>query len=209
VYLLKHKSDAFTAFKDYKAYAENVTGQSMGEFQMDKGGEYISKAFLAFLREYGIVAQMTVRNRPQQNGVAECANRILEEHTTSMFEQAGLPDSFRGEAVGAYVYVRNMIPTAANPKTKKPEVSNLHIWGCNAYVHVQKDKWTGIHSHIQQCIFLGYPSDYVGWKFYNPVTRKIVISERAEFDEHYFPAFKQKVELLILPVVSSPTAFVL
>jgi hypothetical protein len=48
-----------------------------------------------------------------------------------------------------------MIPTAANPKTtpfelwhkKKPEVSNLRIWGCNAYVHVQKDKWTGIHSH--------------------------------------------------------------
>jgi hypothetical protein len=27
----------------------------MGEFQMDKGGEYISKAFLAFLREHGIV----------------------------------------------------------------------------------------------------------------------------------------------------------
>jgi hypothetical protein len=26
LYLLKHKSDAFTAFKDYKAYAENVTG---------------------------------------------------------------------------------------------------------------------------------------------------------------------------------------
>jgi hypothetical protein len=56
VYLLKHKSDAFTAFKDYKAYAENVAGQCMGEFQMDKGGEYISKAFLAFLREHGIVA---------------------------------------------------------------------------------------------------------------------------------------------------------
>jgi hypothetical protein len=65
VYLLKHKSDAFSAFKDYKAYAENITGQCMGEFQMDKGGEYISKAFLAFLREYGIVVQMTVRNCPQ------------------------------------------------------------------------------------------------------------------------------------------------
>jgi hypothetical protein len=83
---------------------------------------------------------MTVRNRPQQNGVAEHANR-LEEYTTSMLEQAVLPDSFRGEAVGAYVHVCNMIPTAANPKTtpfelwhkKKPEVSNLRIWGCNAY----------------------------------------------------------------------------
>jgi hypothetical protein len=78
---------------------------------------------------------MTVRNRPQQNGVAECANCTLKEHTTSMLEQAGLPDSFRGEAVGAYVHVCNMIPTAANPKTtpfelwhkKKPEVSNLCI----------------------------------------------------------------------------------
>ena len=47
-----------------------------------------------------------------------------------MLEQAGLPDSFRGEAVGAYVHVCNMIPTAANSKTtpfelwhkKKPEV---------------------------------------------------------------------------------------
>jgi hypothetical protein len=117
VYLFKHKSDAFTAFKDYKAYAENVTGEHMGEFQMDKEGECISKAFLAFLREHGIVAQMTVKNWPQQNGVAECANRTLEEHTTSMLEQAGLPDSFRDEAVSAYVHVCNMIPTAANPKT--------------------------------------------------------------------------------------------
>ena len=212
VYLLKRKSDAFTAFKDYKAYAENITGQRMGEFQMDKGGEYISKAFLAYLREHGIVVRMTVRNRPQQNGVAERANRTIEEHTTSMLEQAGLPDSFRGEAVGAYVHVRNMIPTAANPTTtpfelwhkKKPEVSNLRIWGCNAYVHVQKDKRTGIHSHMERCIFLGYPPDYAGWKFYNPVTRKTVISERAEFDERYFPALKQKVSLPILPVVGSP-----
>jgi hypothetical protein len=212
VYLLKHKSDAFTAFKDYKAYAENITGQCMGEFQMDKGGKYISKAFLAFLREHGIVAQMTIRNRHQQNGVVECANCALEKHTTSMLEQAGLPDSFSGEVVGAYVHVCNMIPTSANLKTtpfelwhkKKPEVSNLHIWGCNAYVHVQKDKQTGIHSHIQQCIFLGYPPDYAGWKFYNPVTRKIVILERAEFDECYLPALKWKVELPILPVVGSP-----
>jgi hypothetical protein len=71
-------------------------------------------------------------------------------------------------------------------------------------MHVQKDKQTGIHSHIQQCIFLGYPPDYAGWKFYNPVTRKIVISECTEFDECYFPALKQKVELPILPVVGSP-----
>ena len=36
------------------------------------------------------------------------------------------------------------------------------------------------------------------------MTRKIVISERAEFDERYFPALKQKVELPVLPGVGSP-----
>jgi hypothetical protein len=51
---------------------------------------------------------MTVKNWPQQNGVAERANCTLEEHTTSMLEQAGLPDSFRGEAVGAFVHVHNI-----------------------------------------------------------------------------------------------------
>jgi hypothetical protein len=54
---------------------------------------------------------MTVRNWPQQNGVAERANRVLEKHTTSMLEQVGLPDSFRAEAVGAYVHICNMIHT--------------------------------------------------------------------------------------------------
>jgi hypothetical protein len=71
-------------------------------------------------------------------------------------------------------------------------------------VHVQKNKQTGIYSHIQQCIFLAYPPDYANWKFYNPVTRKIVISKHAEFDKCYFPALKQKVKLPILPVVGSP-----
>jgi len=32
---------------------------------------------------------------------------------------------------------------------------------------------------------------YKGWKFYNPTTKKVVISERADFDERYFPMSKR------------------
>src|SRR6201994_2821508 len=212
VYLLKQKSAAFSAFKEYKAYAENITGQQMGQFHFDKGGEYMSNEFIGYLKQHGIVLRMTTRNCPQQNGVAEHANRTIEEHTTSMLEQAGLPDSFRGEAVAAYIHIWNMITSSTNMKKtpyeiwhkKKPNVSNLRIFGCNAFVHVQKDKRSGIHSHIQRCIFIGYPTGYAAWKFYNPVTKKVVISERAEFDERHFPALKQKVNLPVLPVVASP-----
>ena len=73
---------------------------------------------------------------------------------------------------------------------KKPNVSHLQVWGCTAYVHVQKDKRTGIGSHIEKCVFVGYPDGYKGWTFYNPTTKRTVISERAEFDERYFPGLK-------------------
>ena len=64
----------------------------------------------------------------------------------------------------------------------------LRVWGCVAYVHIQKDKrdWGSLGSHMEKCIFIGYPPDYKGWKFYNPITKKSIISERAQFDERYF-----------------------
>ena len=40
---------------------------------------------------------------------------------------------------------------------------------------------------MEKCVFIGYPDGYKAWKFYNPATRKVVISERADFDERFFP----------------------
>ena len=38
---------------------------------------------------------------------------------------------------------------------------------------------------MEKCIFIGYPEGYKGLKFYNPVTKKVIISECADFDEWY------------------------
>ena len=38
---------------------------------------------------------------------------------------------------------------------------------------------------MEKCIFIGYPLRYKGWKFYNPETKKVIICERADFDERY------------------------
>jgi hypothetical protein len=70
---------------------------------------------------------------------------------------------------------------------RKPDISHLRVWGCLAYVHVQKDKRRSLEPHMEKCVFVGYPSGYKGWKFYNPITQKYVISERTEFDECVFP----------------------
>ena len=62
VYLLKQKSETFDAFKQFKAWAENVTGQRPGTLRDDKGGEYMSREFNAFCIDHGIQRQHTARN---------------------------------------------------------------------------------------------------------------------------------------------------
>ena len=50
-------------------------------------------------------------------------------------------------------------------------------------MHVQKDKRPALRPHYEKCVFIGYPEGYKGWKFYNPTTKRTLISERADFDE--------------------------
>ena len=52
---IKAKSDVFDAFKQFKAYAENQSGHRIKTLRDNKGGEYMSNAFLQFTTECGIV----------------------------------------------------------------------------------------------------------------------------------------------------------
>ena len=198
VIFLKLKNETFTAFKRYKAYAENHLNAKIKSLKNDKGGEYISNKFKDFLFKHGITSQYTVCLRPQQNGVTKHMNQTIQEHVVAMLEESHLPPSFLGEAVASYIHVWNCCPTTSlTSKTpyelwyhKKPDVSHLCVWGCTAYIHIQKDKHTASGSHMEKCIFIGYPDGYKGWKFYNPITKWAVISEHAKFDERYFPGLK-------------------
>jgi hypothetical protein len=112
-----------------------------------------------------------------------------------MLYEAQLPPSFWGEALAAQIHVWNRLPTSSLKRMtpheawfkRKPDISHLRVWGCLAYVHVQKDKRRSLAPHMEKCVFVGYPSGYKGWKFYNPSTQKYIICERAEFDERVFP----------------------
>ena len=46
----------------------------------DRGGEYTSNVFKALCLQSGIIQELTEAYSPQQNGVAERANRTLVEH---------------------------------------------------------------------------------------------------------------------------------
>ena len=55
---------------------------------------------------------------------------------------------------------------------------------------------------MEKCIFIGYPNGIKGWRFWNPETKKVVISEWADFDEQYM--YKSLLLKRNYPIVSSP-----
>ena len=50
----------------------------------DNEGEYIDGRFSEYYATHGIKMEKTILGTPQQNGVAECMNRILNECARSM-----------------------------------------------------------------------------------------------------------------------------
>eukprot|EP00253_Pinus_taeda_P009532 PITA_09532 len=66
---------------------------------------------------------------------------------------------------------------------KKPSLSHLRVFGCDAYVHVPKEEIIKLDSKYENCIFIRYKDGLKGYKFWNLVTRKVVYSQDVLFRE--------------------------
>ena len=47
---------------------------------------------------------------------------------------------------------------------KKPSVKHLKFFGCDAYVHVPKEKRSKLNNKYEKCSFIGYKDDMKGYK---------------------------------------------
>ncbi|KAJ2913228.1 hypothetical protein MD484_g7184, partial [Candolleomyces efflorescens] len=43
---------------------------------------------------------------------------------------------------------------------QKPDLGRFRVFGCRAYVFVQADERKKLESHMQKCVFVGYPAEY-------------------------------------------------
>jgi len=213
LYFLRNKSETFQAFKVFKAAVELETGLKVKALQDDKGGEYMSKAMEEYLAAEGIQRRHTMRAEPHSNGIAERANGIIANRATSLLYESKLPPSFWKHAVANVCYTHNRMPTSPLPNStpyetlygKKPDVSHLRVFGSLAYVHIKKDKRHGLSPHMEKAIFIGYPTQYKGWEFYNPATKKIILSDRADFDERVCPGTHIYYPNQVPPIPLPPT----
>ena len=75
VYVIKHKSDVFKIFCEWKTEVEKSLRHCVKTLRTDNGGEYTSTEFEEYLRNEGIKYELTIPKCPEQNGVAERLHR--------------------------------------------------------------------------------------------------------------------------------------
>ena len=151
--------------------------------------------FDCYLADAGIRQEHSIRDTPQQLGVAEQLNRTLDKGITTLLSQSGLSQVWWEDTANHFLYRKMRIPSSITTLDspfdlfygKKGSVSHLQPFGCLAYVHLQKDQCKSFKLHAVQCILIGYPVDYKGWRFWDPEARKEIVSDSTVFWESVFP----------------------
>ncbi|KAK1685099.1 hypothetical protein QYE76_045947 [Lolium multiflorum] len=171
IYLMKHKSETFEKFKEFQSEVENQRNKKIKFLRSDRGGEYLSYEFSMHLKKCGILSQLTPPGTPQRNGVSERRNRTLLDMTAA--------------------FTLNRAPSKSVETTpyelwfnKKPKLSFLKVWGCEAYVKkLQPDK---LEPKAEKCVFIGYPKETIGYTFYHRSEGKIFVAKNGTFLEKEF-----------------------
>jgi transposase InsO family protein len=186
VYLMRHKSESFEKFKEFKTEVENQLNKSIKALRSDHGGEYLSYEFTMYLRECGIVSQLTPPGMPQWNGISERRKRTLLDIIRSMMSNTTLPKMFWGHALETAALTINRVPSKSVEKTpyelwfgKVPNMSYLKIWGCEIFVKRPTSDKLGPKAN--KCFFVGYPKETKGYYFYYQSENKIIVARHGIF----------------------------
>ena len=101
----------------------------------------------------------------------------------SMIRHAGLPKSYWALAMAAAVHIRNRVCSCGaggvpyQLVTGRPaDLSSMRVFGCPAYVHVDKSQRRKLDDRAWKGVFVGYAPESHVWLVYNPTTRRVVIA---------------------------------
>ena len=146
----------------------------------------MSYEFGLHLKQCEIILQLTPPGTPRCNGVSEHRNRTLLDIVQSMMSLTDLPLSFWGYALEIAAFTLNRAPSKSVETMpyelwfgKKPKLSFLKVWGCDAYVKkFQPDK---LEPKSEKCVFIEYPKVTIGYTFYHRSEGKLFVAKMDPF----------------------------
>jgi hypothetical protein len=137
---LKKKSDAVIDFKKWMVYAERMADRKLKCIRTDNAKELTEGGMKALIDDLGIETQESLPYEHEQNGMAERANRTLEEKVRCMLMDAGLENKYWADALRTAAFLSNRSPVKNEKLTPielfsgiKPDLSGVRIFGSICY----------------------------------------------------------------------------
>ena len=139
---MKAKSDAYYHYVVYDTKLREQYQAHIKVLHSDRGGEFLSDAFTAYLESKGTIRKLTVHDTPEENGTVERAHGTLFSGVRTMLSDSQLPHWLWGYTLEYMCYVWNRTPKKAlGMKTpfeecfnSKPNIAKLHQFGSPCFV---------------------------------------------------------------------------
>ena len=65
----------------------------------------------------------------------------------------------------------------------KPSVDHFRVFGCIAHVYVPEERKTKLDNRSITCVLLGVSEESKGYKLFDPVAKRVVVSINVIFEE--------------------------
>lgn len=125
---LKYKSEAFSSFIHFKSMVENILCTKIVTSRFDSGGEFINIQFSTFLRDHGIIHQLSCLYTPEQNGCVERKHRHLVETARTLLAPSKVLYEFWVDAfLGNLFFTKLQITTLSRSLAASVSHSSSHI----------------------------------------------------------------------------------
>jgi transposase InsO family protein len=200
VCFLKSKSEAFENFKIYKEMVENEMDSRIKCLRSDNGGEFTSKEFMDYCSSHGLKRQFSIPRTPQQNGVVERKNRMVQEMAQTMLMDSKLTDIFWTQEVHRTVHTQNRVMLKNNNdktpyklwKGRPANVKHFKVCGSKCYIKREDGRMEKFDSRVDKGILVGYSNTRKAYKCYNLILNKVVESINVAIDETGRPESKEE-----------------
>jgi DNA-binding transcriptional MerR regulator len=191
VVFLKEKDEAFEKFKIFKALTENQTGNRLKVVISDRGGEFMSSDFKELCDKHGIKREYTIPGTPQQNGVVERQNRIVQQMARSMKKEKNIGQTYWVEAIHTAIHILNKAHLKPHSDKTPYElwhgipttIKHFKVFGSKCYIKNNNENLGKYGDRADEGIFLGYYTNSKGYRCYNKRLYKLVDCIDIKVDE--------------------------
>ena len=145
----------------------------------------------SFCTRSGISQEFSAPITPQQNGVVERKNMVIQEMVRAVLHNKDVARNLWGEAVNTACHMVNRVyfrpSTKKTPyelwKGRKPNVKYFIIFGSTCFILKDRENVGKFDSRSDEGIFLGYSSTSKAYRVYNKRTIKVMETVNVDIDE--------------------------